>query len=50
MSHSNMVLGKLIEEISSWRAEVHAIARAADVFAAQGQIDRTLITSPELRS
>ena len=48
MSHSNMVLGKLIEEISTRRAEAHAIAKAADVCAAQGQIDRALMISPDI--
>ena len=48
MSHSNMVLGKLIEEISSRLPEAHAIAKAADVCAAQGQIDRALMISPDI--
>ena len=48
MSQSNMVLGKLIEEISSWRAEAHAIAKAADMCTAQGQIDCALMISPDI--
>ena len=48
MSHSNMVFGKLIEEISGRWAEAHAIAKAADVCAAQEQIERALMISPDI--
>jgi hypothetical protein len=48
MSHSNMVLGRLIGEISSQLAEAHVIAKAADVCAAEGQIDRALMISLDI--
>jgi len=36
MSHSNMVLSRLIGEIRCQVAEPHAIAKAADTYAADG--------------
>ena len=48
MSHSNMVLDQLIEEISSQRTEAHAIVKAAVMCTAQGQIDRALMISPDI--
>ena len=48
MSHSNMVLSRLIGEIRSQLAEAHTIAKAADTCAADGQIDRALIISLDI--
>jgi hypothetical protein len=48
MSHSNMVLGRLLGEIQSQLAEANAIAKAADVCAADGQIERALTISLDI--
>ena len=48
MSHSNIVLSKLIREIRSQLAEAHAIAKAADACAEEGQFDRALTISLDI--
>ena len=48
MSHSSTVLGRLIGEIQSQLAEPHAIAKAAAVCVADGQIDRALTISLDI--
>ena len=48
MSHSNMVLGRLIGETGSQLAEAHAIAKAANVCAAEGQVVRALTISLDI--
>jgi len=48
MSRSNMVLGRLVGEISRQLAESPAVAKAADVCAIGGHIDRALINLPKI--
>lgn len=40
MSRNNMILGKLIEEVGCELVETAAIRQAADVCAAEGQLNR----------
>ena len=48
MSHSNMVLGRLIGEIREQLGEAHAIAKAADICAGEGQIERAIAISLDI--
>lgn len=48
MSHSNMVLSRLIGEIREQLGEAHAIAKAADVRAEDGQIERAIAISLDI--
>jgi hypothetical protein len=45
MSHSNMVVGRLIGEIEGQLAEAHTIAKSANTCAVNGRVDRALTIS-----
>jgi len=48
MSHSNMVLSKLIGEIRNQLVEAHPIAKAADICVSEGLIDRAITISLDI--
>ena len=48
MSHSNMAVVQILGEVSSQIGEAHSIAKAADLCAKDGQVERALEISLDL--